>query len=116
MANRQSDPDAKEPPPLDFAALADEFGVTAHETDLISAYEAEAETELGKSASFVSDPRLGFRQISFAQIAYLEPHEYRPEVTTDDENNRYLWWETKIAPKRCPRSTVRAIRSCTPIK
>lgn len=103
VANKEDDPALKEPEPLDFNALADEYGIDAKETPLISAYQAQTQTDLGKSMSnFINDPRVGFRQLTFVQLAYGDPKLFRPERTFDDENNRYLWWATKTTTEQVP--------------
>ena len=102
LANREENPELEAPEKLDFAALAKQYGVTAHETEPISAYEAQTETDIGKSSNFINDPRLGFRQVSFAQMAFTDPHRFRPEVSFDDKSNRFLWWETNVVPETVP--------------
>jgi len=102
-ANKQDDPDLVPPAPLDFEALAKEEGVEAKETELVTAYEAETETDIGKSFTFAPDRRsqFGFRKVPFFAIGFSE-QLYHPESTDDDENNRYLWWKIKSTPEIVP--------------
>ena len=93
LRDKESDPDAKAPDELDFAALAGEYGVEALATQLISAYEAQSETDIGKSSG---------SQAGFLELAYVEPKTYQPQITFDGENNRFLWWETKATPEAIP--------------
>ncbi len=97
LTNKETDPDAKAPDELDFKALATEYGVEAFETQLISAYEAQSETDIGKSSG---------SQAGFLELAYAEPKTFLPQITYDGENNRFLWWETKTTPETVPSLDV----------
>ncbi len=102
-ANKEENPGSEPPEPLDLTALASAEGLTVHETELVSADELFADTDLGKSFATPLDPRspYGIRVVPFPQIGFTD-RPYKPEITEDNEGNRYLSWKTKETPEGVP--------------
>ncbi len=99
-SNTKGDPPAR----LDFAALAKQYGATAHETDLISAEEARDATDIGRSYVRVPDPRsrFGERLQFFDELAFDDTLlKYKP-VKSEDINANYLFWKTKSTEEQVP--------------
>jgi hypothetical protein len=115
--SKEDNPDLEEPEPLDLAAMAAAKGVTAKETDLISADELEAETGLGKSFSFVLDQRsrFGYREVPFLDIGFTD-RRFKPEPTEDRDGDRYLSWKVQETPAGVPdleevrKEVIRALK------
>ncbi|HEY2827973.1 MAG TPA: hypothetical protein VGJ04_10265, partial [Pirellulales bacterium] len=98
----------KKPEPPDLAALAKPYGLEAKETDLVSQQQALDNTDIGKSYSLsILDSSVAamtgqryaaqqFARTAFALDASSQPTLaiYQPQRTTDNDNNRYLWWKT----------------------
>jgi hypothetical protein len=91
------------PQPLDIAALAKQYGVEGKETEMISAWQALDDTDLGKSSTFV-----GYNQIPFIQLAYGYPprippiQTFDPKETFDNDRNAYLWWKVEEEKSKVP--------------
>ncbi|HEX4145804.1 MAG TPA: hypothetical protein VHY91_20025 [Pirellulales bacterium] len=114
---KEEDPDLEEPEPLDLAALANAEGVSAKETDLVSADELQADTDIGKSFSFFLDPRsrMGYREVTFPEIGFAD-RRFKPAITEDSSGDRYLSWKVKETPTGVPdfdavrKEVVRALK------
>ena len=115
--SKEDNPDLEEPEPLDLAAMASAEGVTAKETDLISADELEAETGLGKSFArfFELRSRSGFREVPFPEIGFTD-RRFKPESTEDLDGDRYLSWKVQETPEGVPdleevrKEVIRALK------
>ncbi|MBX9789219.1 MAG: hypothetical protein K2Y37_09920 [Pirellulales bacterium] len=94
---REKNPALKPPQPLDLAALAKEHGVTAHETELLSRYDAAETTDLGKS--FVPSDR---SQEPFVDVAFTDLLLYTARRSVDGDGNRYLFWKTEHIKEQTP--------------
>ncbi len=91
----------KAPTPIDFAALAKQYGLDAEQTDLISQRDAYQNTDIGKSHQLVPG---SYTLLQFVQIAY-GPNlpKFQGAETEDLEKNRYLWWKTADEPAHTPK-------------
>lgn len=83
--------------PLDFDSLAAEHpGITAHETPLITAFEAGSVPGIGES--MVSGE--SFVAFNFGATGSLRA--FQPGESTDTDGNRYLFWKTEDYAARVP--------------
>jgi hypothetical protein len=102
----QGEPETKgaPPTPLDFAGLAKLYGVTAHETDLISAEEARDETDIGRSYIRIPDPRsrFGERLQSFDEVAFDDGLLKNKPVRSEDISANFLFWKTRSTEEQVP--------------
>jgi hypothetical protein len=97
-AAKGSNSAAKPPKPFPFKELADAKQVAPKETDLITASEAVAGTDIAQVHRPVQDRRsqFGYRLEPFAEFAYSDGLlTYRPTRVADNEGNEYLFWKTK---------------------
>jgi len=90
----------KPPEKVDFAELAEEHGLTAHRTGLISALEAE---RLDIAKSTVGG------QVSFLESAFELP-EHRPQVCRDANGDRYLFWKLEEVEEKTPSLDDEGVR------
>jgi len=81
------------PPSPDFNQLAEQYGLTAHRTGLLSKWEAEA-TEIG--AAFVG----GSAPVS--EYAFQSLPRFRAQTAMSLEGNLYLFWKTEDVKEHVP--------------
>ena len=92
-----------EPKKLNFPKLAQQNGLTAHETGLVSALEAR---EFDIAASAID----GNWQYPFLSYVFETLPEHRPAISRDRENNYYLFWKSKDIRERVPEFEDEGIR------
>lgn len=93
------------PKPPDFKKIAEVQGVEAGASDLVTADEAVASGDIGRSFEFVPDPnsRFGFRQRNWLEQIYGQgAPSLRPVTSRDVAGNRYLSWKTEDKPEFTP--------------
>ena len=84
----------KSPPEkLDVAALAEENRLSAHRTELVSAFELK-ELDIGKSSVD--------RGVPFVSYVFETLPEYRPGMSQDDDGNYYLFWKIGQSDESVP--------------
>jgi hypothetical protein len=93
-----------EPKRPDFDALAEQYGLTAHSTELVTAAELEQSTDIGKSRY---QGRADMWQ--FAYFSNLQP--FKAAQSVDAERNHYLFWMTAEEAERVPELSDPAARA-----
>jgi hypothetical protein len=82
--------DIQVPDRPDFAQLADEHGLSAQETALLTAEDVQSTTDLGASTTPGNAP--------FVEFAYTSLQPFKPAISSDNAGNKYLYW--KIAEEK----------------
>ena len=100
VATKKGGEAPKPPERVDFAKLAEEHGLIARRTGLVSALEAE-QLDIGKST-------VG-GQVSFVKSAFDLPN-HRPQVSQDANGDRYLFWRLEQVEERTPSFDDEGVR------
>ena len=93
-AKLHEEKDLKEPPKLDFASLAKQFGVTAGKTGEITKWDAR-DLEIGKSLLQVNQQQPPFHFAAFDNLPQLSQIGKYAPAKSQGENVLYLFWKTK---------------------
>ncbi len=86
------------PAPLDFAALAKQYGFEAHEMGPISAQQANDDTNIGRSIP--SDPSL--RGQNFISLTFGDGLGLYAPLRTSDAHREFLSWKTRVESEHVP--------------
>ncbi|HTU27446.1 MAG TPA: hypothetical protein VMF30_18695, partial [Pirellulales bacterium] len=114
-AHKGEDKDLTPPEELDVPALVSGEPLEPHETSLISADEAVANTDLGKSFTEPLPGRNGWQSVPFVEIGFPD-RLYNPEPTEDNDGNVYLSWKVQETPEGVPdfdevrKEVIRALK------
>ncbi len=100
---KQTDPKAQAPRPLDFSKLTEGKDLEAGELKSATPLQA-AKSEIGQAFRQIAGSVQGqIQNLPFVQFAFADRlPEYRAEVVQDGENNHYLFWKTTEEPAYVP--------------
>lgn len=101
--------DAEHPRPQrpDFAELAKQHGLSAHETGLLSIYEVTSETDLGQA---LADMGQRLQRPNYLEAVLQTPPVYKAFTVQDLPGNQYLYWKVNDVPEHVPALTDEGIR------
>jgi hypothetical protein len=103
----KGDAEHPRPPRPDFAELAEKYGLSAHETGLLSMYEVTTETDVGQALAEMGQ-RLN--RPNYVEAVLQTPPLYKAFTVQDLPGNQYLYWKVNDVPEHVPALTDEGIR------